>query len=133
MSTAYGALIVFGSGPGVGRNVAALFAEREFSKVILISRDATRLSKDAEFVRSAAAGVNISEIPTDLGDMNQVQESLKKVEESLQDTPLHCVLFNAARLGRSDFFTFAPQDLTNDLQVSYMTTPAASCFQVLRD
>lgn len=137
MSTAYGALVVFGSGPGVGRNVAALFAERGFEKIILISRDATRLSHDAAFVRSAARGVGIHEIPTDLGDMDQVQRSLRRVETSLQDTPLHCVLFNAARTGKSEFFTFAPENLNNDLQVGDIPNPTnyliLSSFEWLTD
>lgn len=117
MSSTHGAIIVFGSGPGVGRNVAALFAERGFKKVILTSRDANRLSQDADFVRSASAGVSVDVVPFDLGKADEVQAGLKKVEESLKGTSLECVLFNAARLGPSKFFDFPAEDLENDLRV----------------
>lgn len=117
MSSIHGALIVFGSGPGVGVGVATLFAERGFEKIILLSRNATRLADDAGKVRSARTGISVYEIPADLADTKQVQESFKKVEECLDGTPLECVLFNAARLGKSEFFEFSPANLQSDLQV----------------
>lgn len=120
MSSDRGALIVFGSGPGVGVGVATLFAERGFEKIILLSRNATRLANDAEKVRSARAGTNVHEIPADLSDAAQVQESFKKIEKCLGGTPLECVLFNAARLGKSEFFEFSPASLGSDLQVCFM-------------
>ena len=117
MSSSHGAIVVFGSGPGVGRNVAAIFAERGFERVILISRNATRLAQDADFVRSACAGVTVYEIPFDLGKSDEVQIGLEKVDKSLRGTLLECVLFNAARLGRSPFFEFSAESLENDLRV----------------
>lgn len=117
MPSVHGALIVFGSGPGVGRNVAALYAERGFEKIILMSRNADRLAQDAEFVRSARAETSIYEIAADLGDTDQVQKCLKEAEQSLNGTPLECVLFNAARTGKSEFFDFSPAMLENDLKV----------------
>ena len=113
----HGALVVFGSGPGVGRNVAALFAERGFQKVIVMSRDATRLAKDADFVRSASPNVDVAEITVDLASEQSLEESLKKVDASLKDTTLECVLFNAARLGKSEFFQFEAAGLRSDLEV----------------
>ena len=117
MSSKHGAIAVFGSGPGVGRNVAALFAERGFEKVVLLSRDASRLSQDAEFVRSASSKASVHEITVDLGDSEQTQKSLKQVDEALAGTPLECVLFNAARLGKSEFFDFSAEVLERDLRV----------------
>ena len=123
MSFTHGALVVFGSGPGVGRNVAALFAERGFEKIILMSRDANRLSQDADFVRSSSAGANVLEIPVDLGKSDEVHRSLEKVDESLKGTSLECVLFNAARLGKSPFFEFSAESLENDLRVRQGCSP----------
>jgi short-subunit dehydrogenase len=116
--SSHGALVVFGSGPGVGRNVAALFAERGFEKVILMSRDASRLSDDAAFVQSARANGSVIEIPVDLGSTDSLQESLKKVDANLKGTVLECVLFNAARLGKSEFLQFEAASLENDLRVT---------------
>ena len=117
MSSTHGALVVFGSGPGVGRNVAALFAERGFEKVILMSRNASRLAEDADFVRSACAETSVHQIPVDLADADEVQESLERVDECLKGTSLECVLYNAARLGKSQFFEFPATHLENDLRV----------------
>lgn len=120
MSSSHGALIVFGSGPGVGVGVATLFAERGFEKIILLSRNATRLADDAEKIRSARAGTTVHEVSADLGDAEQVQKGLKKVEDCLDGTPLECVLFNAARLGQSKLFEFSPANLGSDLQVRFL-------------
>lgn len=117
MSSAHGAIIVFGSGPGVGRNVAAHFAERGFEKVILMSRNSTRLAQDADVVRSARNGTSVYEIPVDAGNIEHVRQSLARAEESLKGTPLECVLFNAARTGKSEFFEFSAESLENDLKV----------------
>ena len=110
--------MVFGSGPGVGQAVAALFAERGFELVVLLSRDAVRLAKDAEYVRSTRKDTTVYEIPVDLGDTESVQEGLKTTEMFLNDTPLECVLFNAARTGKSEFFDFPAASLESDLRVS---------------
>lgn len=59
------ALLIFGSGPGIGRNVAMLFAERGFRKVVLMSRNKERLAQDADLVRSASADVDVHEITVD--------------------------------------------------------------------
>jgi short-subunit dehydrogenase len=117
MSFAHGALVVFGSGPGVGRNVAALFAERGFEKVVLISRDANRLAQDADFVRSACAEASVHQIPVDLEDTDEVPKSLERVDDCIKGTSLECILFNAARLGKSEFFEFSAARLENDLKV----------------
>lgn len=117
MSEINGALIVFGSGPGVGRNVAAVFAEHSISTVVLISRNATRLADDAQFVRSANRATRVEHVVADLGDAERVPQLCKEVERLLGDTPLLCVLFNAARLGKSELLQFTPEEFRNDVQV----------------
>lgn len=117
MAEKHGALVVFGSGPGVGRNVAALFAERGFKKVILMSRDAERLQQDAAYVKSSSSTTGVYEIPIDLSDSRSIESSLQQVNSSLEDTPLECVLYNAARTAKSQFFDFDPESLASDLRV----------------
>ena len=104
MSSQHKALVVFGSGPGIGRNVTSLFAERGFSKVILLSRDANRLKEDASFVKSAAEGVSVSTTTIDLADTEDVRKALGEVERELEGTQLEAVLYNAARGGRARFW-----------------------------
>lgn len=127
-----GALVVFGSGPGVGRNVAALFAERGFEKIILLSRDGTRLAQDAEFVRNACSNAATThEITVDLANTDSVRQCLPKIEASLQGTPLRCVLFNAARTGKSEFFQFEPESLESDLRVLLFLSSSSQYYELM--
>jgi len=117
MSSTHNALLIFGSGPGIGRNVAMLFAERGFRKVILMSRNQERLAQDANAVRSACAGVDVQMITVDAADTNSVQQALEHASEALKDVPLEFVLFNTARTGPSKFFDFSAEELEADLRV----------------
>ncbi|KAH0381473.1 NAD(P)-binding protein, partial [Aureobasidium melanogenum] len=126
MAGSRGALVVFGSGPGIGRNVAAVFAERGFQKIILLSRNETRLSQDADFVRAASAGASVDVIEYDGANMESVRAGLEEVEKIMGDVPLECVLFNHARLGPSKFFEFTVEELEIDLQVSVISLYAVA-------
>jgi NAD(P)-dependent dehydrogenase (short-subunit alcohol dehydrogenase family) len=117
MSAPHNALLVFGSGPGIGQNVAQLFAERGFRKVLLMSRNKERLAQDAGVVRSASAGVDVQEITVDAADTDSVRQALEKAGEALGETPLEIVLFNTARTGPSKFFDFSAEELEADLRV----------------
>ena len=118
MTFKHGALLVVGSGPGIGQNVANVFAERGFEKVILLSRNKDRLPKDAEAVRSSCSSVKVDEIVADCADAESVRKALEAADKSLGQTPLECILYNSARPGSSDFFDFPAETLTADLQVS---------------
>jgi NAD(P)-dependent dehydrogenase (short-subunit alcohol dehydrogenase family) len=109
--------MIFGSGPGIGRNVAALFAERGFRKVLLMSRNEQRLAQDADIVRSASAGVDVREIAVDAANTDSVRQALEKANDALGETPLEVVLFNTARTGPSKFFDFTVEELEADLRV----------------
>jgi NAD(P)-dependent dehydrogenase (short-subunit alcohol dehydrogenase family) len=119
MSSIHNAILVFGSGPGIGRNVAVLFAEHGFCKVILMSRNKQRLAQDGDIVRSACAGVNVREITVDAADLDSVRQALESANEALGETPLEFVLFNTARTGPSKFFDFSAEELEADLRVRY--------------
>ena len=117
MASKHGALTVFGSGPGIGRNVAALFGERGFEKIVLISRNASRLEEDAAFVRSKASSANIEVIPIDLSDTENLRTTLKEVDKRLNRVRLECILYNAARLVPSKIMEWPAEDLESDLKV----------------
>jgi NAD(P)-dependent dehydrogenase (short-subunit alcohol dehydrogenase family) len=117
MSSTHNALMIFGSGPGIGRNAAALFAERGFRKVLLMSRNEQRLAQDADIVRSASAGVDVREIAVDAANTDSVRQALEKANDALGETPLEVVLFNTARTGPSKFFDFTVEELEADLRV----------------
>jgi NAD(P)-dependent dehydrogenase (short-subunit alcohol dehydrogenase family) len=118
MPSTYNALLIFGSGPGIGRNVAKLFAERGFRKVIIMSRKKDRLAQDAGYVRSACAGVDVQGITVDAADMDSVRQALEDANAALGGMPLEFVLFNTARTGPSKFFDFSSEELEADLRVS---------------
>lgn len=125
--TAKGALIIVGSGPGIGRNVAALFASRGFGKVVLMSRNAQRLEEDKAFVLSIAAGADVTNVPVDLGDSAHVQRALAEVGKLLEGDAVECVLFNAARLGMSKMMDFPAEDLERDLRVHARSCCVTRC------
>lgn len=117
MSSKHGAIVVLGSGPGIGRNVAALFAERGFERIVLMSRNESRLQEDVAFVHTAAPNAKVDVVPVDLAESGNVSQALKLVDEKLEGIALECVLFNAARLGASPILEFEAESLESDLQV----------------
>lgn len=117
MPSKHGSLVVIGSGPGIGRNVAALFAERGFSQVILMSRDETRLKEDAAFVTSSAPSASVEIVRIDLADTDSVATALQEVDRKLERSVLECVIFNAARIGISPILEFGAEELERDLKV----------------
>lgn len=119
MTSSHGALVIIGSGPGIGRNVGALFAERGFNKIILMSRNEDRLKEDAAFVTSAAPNATVDIVTIDLADAGSVQTALSAVDKKLEGTPLECVLFNAARLAVSPILEFSSEELEVDLKVCF--------------
>ena len=112
-----GALIVVGSGPGIGRNVAARFASGGFSKVILMSRNVERLEQDRRFVLSAAPDATVHIVPVDLGETAELQHAFAAVDGVLASCGVECVLFNAARLGASPMLEWPAEGLEKDLKV----------------
>ncbi|KXS94555.1 hypothetical protein AC579_4475 [Pseudocercospora musae] len=119
------ALVVFGSGPGIGRNVAAVFAEGGFSKIILLSRDKARLSEDVKFVQAAAeekeVKTSVDGLPIDLSDTGKVRETLTNLDMLLARHRLEAVLYNAARVGKSKLFEFSAVDMETDYRISVVS------------
>lgn len=114
----HGTLLVIGSGPGIGSNVAKVFAERGFKKVILSSRNSERLTKEVDEVKAAASTADVVSTTIDLSDKRSVNAALGEIEKLMQDGPaLEAVLFNAARIGPSEMFTFTAEEMERDLQV----------------
>lgn len=117
MPAKHGALIVVGSGPGIGQHVATEFAQRGFEKIILMSRNKQRLPQDADAVRSTCPATNVEEIILDAADPKSVADALREADRSLESTQLECVLYNSARPGTSHFFEFSEEDFQADLRV----------------
>ena len=113
----HGALIIFGSGPGIGVHVASRFARGGFEKVVLVSRDAVRLRDDAFIVYSNAPQVEVSTVAADLASPADVQRALLKIGDILGDTPVECVHYNAAKASRTTLLEESVDDLRANLEV----------------
>jgi len=113
----HGALIIFGSGPGIGVHVAARFARGGFQKVVLLSRNAARLSDDAFMVWSITPEVQVSTVCVDLTSPADLQDAFRRIEDVLGDTPVECVYYNAARVEPTSLLGESAEDLRANLEV----------------
>jgi NAD(P)-dependent dehydrogenase (short-subunit alcohol dehydrogenase family) len=113
----HGALIIFGSGPGIGVHVASRFARGGFQKVILLSRNATRLSDDAFMVWSIAPEVEVSTVCVDLTSAVDLQDAFGRIKDVLGETPVECVYYNAARVEPTSLLHESAEDLRLNLEV----------------
>lgn len=89
----HGALVIFGSGPGIGVHVASQFVRRGFEKVVLLSRNSRRLSDDAFIVYSNAPRTQVSTVTVDLTNSADLHRALLEIEYVLGDTNIECVLY----------------------------------------
>jgi NAD(P)-dependent dehydrogenase (short-subunit alcohol dehydrogenase family) len=110
--------VIVGSGPGIGSHVAALFAQKGFQRVILMSRNVTRLRDDAMIVRSAVPRAIVETVSVDLADTQHVERALKEVDRRLAGMAPECIVFNAARSGVSKMPEWPTEGFQRDLQVS---------------
>ncbi|OMP82051.1 hypothetical protein BK809_0006360 [Diplodia seriata] len=119
-SSSHGALIVFGSGPGIGRHISSLFASRGFHHVVLLSRNPSRLEEDAAEVKSAAPQAFVSTVPADLSNGESLAGALAQVDRQLRErgVVVETILFNAARVGESDVLTFSVGELEQDFKLA---------------
>jgi NAD(P)-dependent dehydrogenase (short-subunit alcohol dehydrogenase family) len=113
----HGALVIFGSGPGIGVHVASRFARGGFQKVILLSRNATRLSDDAFMVWSIAPEVEVSTVCVDLTSAVDLQDAFGRIKDVLGETPVECVYYNAARVEPTSLLHESAEDLRLNLEV----------------
>jgi short-subunit dehydrogenase len=112
------ALLVIGSGPGIGISTASLFAQKKFSKVALISRDKARLSQDRDTILQSLQSTNRKvEIKTWNVDITNTTAFKAVLKETEKFATFSCVLFNAARVEPSELLTFPEEELVKDFMV----------------
>lgn len=111
-------LLVIGSGPGIGVTTASLFAQKQFSKIGLISRDTTRLSKDrSTILKTAKAAGKTIEVQTWSVDITNSDAFKEVLRETKSFAIFGCVLFNAARVEPSDLLSFPEEEILRDFNV----------------
>jgi len=111
------AIVVIGSGPGIGTNTAAVFAAKKFNKVALVARNPAQLEKDAATVTSAADGnVTVKTYSTDVIDPAKFTETLKQISQDLGTVEV--VLYNAAIVAESRHIEVSDEELIRDFKIS---------------
>ena len=118
----HGALVIVGSGPGVGSHVAARFARAGFQRVVLMSRNLARLRVDAVVVQSAAPTVQVDIVTVDLSNTNNVRRALIEVDRRINGLGIECVVYNASRATRTEVLSFSVEELQQDLHVRRCVT-----------
>ncbi|KAF2215731.1 hypothetical protein CERZMDRAFT_34331 [Cercospora zeae-maydis SCOH1-5] len=113
-----GALVLFGSGPVLGAHVAAMFAQKGFHKIVLLSRNLARLQEDAAFVRQAAPQTIVETVTVDLADVDSVRAAIGEVEARLHGTPLELVIYNAARTVLTQMLQLPVHEVQADINIS---------------
>ena len=117
-------LLVIGSGPGNGIHVAIAFGKRDFSNIILLSRNEERLERDKQQLIGSIGNrdVNVTTQQVDITNDTMLRSVLAHIVDS---TTVDCVYFNAARVEPSEMFDFPVEEIRRDFDVS----PHACCFR----
>lgn len=125
MSAKARTLLVIGSGPGIGIHVAIAFGKRDFSNIILLSRNEEHLERDKErLVRIIGNhAVNVTTQQVDIADDAKLRHVLAHIAESMT---VDCVFFNAARVAPSQMFDFPVEEIKRDFDVSPYTCPSST-------
>lgn len=111
------AVVIVGSGPGIGGNTAAVFAAKKFNKVALVARNPTQLEKDAAFVTSASSGnATVKTYSTDVLDPAKFTTTLAQISKDLGTVEF--VLFNAAIVAESSHQEVSDDELLRDFKIS---------------
>lgn len=110
--------VLIGSGPGIGRSTAALFAEKKFDIIVLISRNAERLEEDKRAVvaqaQKAGRKVEVKTFAVDIVDSKALEKTLKEVGRLGE---LEVLLFNAARVEPTTLLETPAEAIMKDFQV----------------
>lgn len=111
------ALVLIGSGPGIGKSVAALFAAKRYNHVALVARRQQQLDIDRKAVEAAAPGVKVSTFVTDVADSEQFKKVLRAV--SAEGPKVETVYFNPAVIRPTSIEEETEDQMIYDFKVGY--------------
>lgn len=112
-------IVVFGSGPGIGRSVAQEFANNGFNHVILLARQNSNLQQDKMAIEKNTKDVKIDTLIVDLADKASLQEAFDKLDTLTQN--IECLVYNGARVAPSALMEFPVEEMELDFKV-YLRT-----------
>lgn len=102
-----------GSGPGMGASTAERFAKEGY-RVVLTSRDTTKLSERAEVLRTKGYTVEVKAV--DAGDLESLAAVIKETEE--QFGSIDVLHYNSASLRMAKLEDQDPKTFVSDLAVN---------------
>ncbi|TID14678.1 putative NADP(+)-dependent dehydrogenase [Venturia nashicola] len=109
-------IVVFGSGPGIGRSVAQEFASNGFNYVILLARNHTRLHQDKTAIEKSCKDVKVDLLTVNLADKASLKETLAKID--LLSNDIECVFYNGARVAPSTLLEFPVEEVELDFKTT---------------
>ncbi|KAL1838048.1 hypothetical protein VTJ49DRAFT_3096 [Mycothermus thermophilus] len=110
-------LLIIGSGPGISRSVATLFASRRYKNVGLVARRAESLAAEqAALQQAVGADVKVGIYIVDITDSEALAQALDQADDELGKP--ETVFFNAARVIPSAFFDHDIKEIEYDLKIT---------------
>ncbi|KAK4249187.1 hypothetical protein C7999DRAFT_39740 [Corynascus novoguineensis] len=109
-------LLVVGSGPGIGRAVASIFASKRYTNIVLLARRLESLKQEQAAIETVTSGVNVKTYAVDVTDSVAVGEALDDADAALGKP--ECIFYNAARVLPSSFFDHDVQDIEYDFKIN---------------
>ena len=100
----------------IGSHVPRLFATKGYNIVALFSRNPANLSRDANFITSAAPSAQIHTYATDVTNDTSFPSTLKKAVSDL-GTP-QVVIYNTARIAYGTFGDYPHSDVRKDFEIA---------------
>lgn len=129
------ALLLIGSGPGIGLSTATLFATKKSKSVGIISRNASRLAQDQQAIEEEAlksgSEVKVSCWSVDITKPEPFENVLKLAKETLGN--ITCVIFNAARVAPSELLKFPEEEIMEDFKASVISSPRSALLTASAD
>lgn len=116
MASANRTLVVIGSGPGIGRSVATIFALKRYSNVALIARRAEQLALEKSALEEAVGDkVKVKTFVVDVVDTETLMKALLDAEAYFGKA--ECIFYNAARVLPSTLLEHDVKTIEYDFKV----------------
>lgn len=110
-------LVIIGTGPGIGRSVACLFATKRYSRVGLIARRSESLETERLVLEKAVKGVVVKTYAVDVADRDALAGAMDEVRGDLGQP--ECIFYNAARVTQSKALDCSLDEVEYDFKVNH--------------
>lgn len=120
MATPQPLFLLLGAGPGIGRSLAKAFAAtHHFPRIVLVSRNRSRLAAEKAAVEAAATaagynGLQVFTFAVDISDQDALRKVLGKVEHLGE---VRCVWHNAASVRFGECLGESGEEVERDWKV----------------